>query len=128
MKDLIESTKTKHKDVIAVVYKAMAENPNKKMSELYEIARNMPAPRFYTHVSYARNMVSRLDRGVELPVMNQNKVDMYKELHRRLVEARGNKKKCYNLLHDIIETPAPCFYMELISFKNTFYKAIKNRK
>lgn len=118
----------KSKSIVNAVYKAMHENPNKKMSELYEIARKMPAPMFYVSFHVARRFVSMLDRGLDLPMLNPNRIAMYKELHRRLKKARGNKEKSYNLLEDIILSPAPEFYMDLETFRGAFYKAIKNRK
>lgn len=118
----------KSESIVNAVYKAMSENPNKKMSELYEIARKMPAPMFYVSFNVARRFVSMLDRGLDLPMLNPNRIAMYKELHRRLKKARGNKEKSYNLLEDIILSPAPEFYMDLETFRGAFYRAIKSKK
>ena len=118
----------KSKSIVNAVYKAMSENPNKKMSELYEIARKMPAPRFYVTFDKARRFVSMLDRGLDLPLKNENKKSMYKELYNRLKKKRGDKKGCYTLLEEIITSPAPEFYMDAETFKQVFYKTIRSKK
>lgn len=118
----------KGKDVVNALYKAMSENPDKKILELFDIARKFPAPCFYVTFGNARRLVSMLDRGLELPMVNENKKAMYKELHRRLNKARGDKKKCYQLLNDIINSPAPEFYMDAETFKQIFYKTIRSKK
>lgn len=118
----------KGKDVVNALYKAMSENPSKKMSELFDIARKKEAPRFYVSFDNARRFVSMLDRGLELPIVNENKRAMYKELHCRLEKARGGKARRYQLLKDIIYSPAPEFYMDSYTFGSTFYRAIKSKK
>ena len=82
----------KGKDVVNALYKAMSENPDKKILDLFDIARKMEAPRFYVTFDNARRIISMLDRGLELPLTFESKKRMYKELHRRLKMKRGNKK------------------------------------
>lgn len=118
----------KGEDIVNAFYKAMSENPDKKIGELFEIACKMPAPRFYVTFELARKYVSMLDRGLELPITNKRKLAMYQELLCRLKERRGNQKKCYNLLGEIIESPAPCFYMDAETFRIAFYKTIRSKK
>ena len=118
----------KGEDVVNALYKAMSENPDKKVRELFDIARKMEAPMFYITFNNARRFVSMLDRGLELPLTFENKKRMYQELHRRLKNKRGDNKKCYQLLEEIINSPAPEFYMDAETFKQVFYKTIRNKK
>lgn len=118
----------KGEDVVNALYKAMSENPGKEILELFDIARKMEAPRFYVTFDNARRIVSMLDRGLELPLKNENKKRRYEELHRRLKRKRGDKKKCYQLLEEIIASPAPEFYMDAETFKQVFYKTIRNKR
>ena len=74
----------KKEDCVNAFYKAMLENPDKEIFELFDIARKMEAPMFYVTFDRARRFVSMLDRGLELPLKNENKKRMYEELHRRL--------------------------------------------
>lgn len=118
----------KGEDVVNALYKAMSENPDKKVLELFDIARKMEAPSFYVTFDDARRLVSMLDRGLELPLKNENKKRMYQELYNRLKKKRGDKKLCYQLLEEIITSPAPEFYMDAETFKQVFYKTIRNKK
>ena len=118
----------KGEDIVNAFYKAMSENPDKKIGELFKIACKMPAPRFYVTFDQARRFVSLLDRELEFPLKNENKKRLYQELHRRLKRKRGDKKGCYKLLEDIIASPAPEFYMDEETFKQVFYKTIRSKK
>ena len=118
----------KGKDIVNALYKAMSENPDKKMFELFDIAQKMPAPMFYITFDKARRFVSMLDRGLELPFKNDNKKRMYQELYNRLKKKRGDKKGCYILLEEIIASPAPEFYMDVETFKQVFYKTIRSKE
>jgi hypothetical protein len=118
----------KGKDVVNALYKAMQENPDKKISELFDIARKMEAPRFYITFDNARRFVSMLDRGLELPLTFESKKRMYQELYNRLKKKRGDKKKCYFLLEEIITSSAPEFYMDAVTFEQLFYKTIRSKK
>lgn len=93
------------------------------------IAANSPAPRFYCTFENARRMVSLLDRGKELPIENEKKIQMYKELHRRFVEARNKTGvNSFSLLEDIINQPAPSFYLSLEAFRPLVYKAMNEKR
>lgn len=118
----------KGEDVVNAFYKAMSENPDKKIGELFEIARLLPASRFYVTFDNARRFVSMLDRGLELPLTFESKKRMYQELYSRLKKKRGDKKWCYTLLEEIITSPAPEFYMDAATFKDVFYKTIRSKK
>lgn len=118
----------KGEDVVNAFYKAMSENPDKKVLELFDIARKMEAPRFYVTFDNARRIISMLDRGLELPLIFESKKRMYQELYNRLKKKRGNKKQCYQLLEEIINSPAPEFYMDTETFKQIFYKTIRSKK
>lgn len=118
----------KGEDVVNALYKAMSENPDKKVLELFDIARKMEAPRFYVTFDNARRFVSMLDRGLELPLIFESKKRMYQELYNRLKKKRGDKKKCYQLLEEIITSPAPEFYMDEETFKQVFYKTIRSKR
>ena len=118
----------KKQDVVNAFYKAMSLNPDKKIGELFDIARKMEAPRFYVTFENARLFVSMLDRGLELPLTFESKKRMYQELYNRLKKKRGDKKKCYQLLEEIITSPAPEFYMDVETFKQVFYKTIMSKK
>ena len=107
--------------VVNALYKAMSENPDKKILELFDIARKFPAPCFSVTFDNARRFVSMLDRGLELPILNiRTKRDniLFPDyipawsLHRLLClyeqgytikELYNNAEECYGMLISAIE-------------------------
>ena len=119
----------KKKDWLDAFNAALAANKNLSIENIMIIAANSPAPRFYCTFENARRMVSLLDRGKELPIENEKKIQMYKELHRRFVEARNKTGvNSFSLLEDIINQPAPSFYLSLEAFRPLVYKAMNEKR
>lgn len=90
-------------------------------------AMKMGAPRFYTTFEKARRFVSLLERNKRLPLCNSNKVEMYMELHRRYQECKNNGCIGYSVLENIINQPAPSFYMNATTFRDLVYKKLNNK-
>ena len=94
------------------------------VGEAFERAAKEPAPRFFIGFSTAYRCVMELERHgkrVKEPI----KAAMYDELHRRW-KAKGVKH--YAGLEDIINEPAPSFYIEVSTFRALVYKALRNNK
>ena len=72
-----------------------------------------------------------LVRKKSLPLVNKNKVELYKELFRRYKKYRQedytNKVINYTLLEKIIEEPAPSFYIEEETFRGIIYRTLRER-
>lgn len=117
----------KKQDIVDAFHKALKQNPGLPIHQVMEIACNSPAPRFYVSYHKAARLISMLERGLPLPINNANRLAMYKELHRRLIKSRGNNPKSYHLLREIINTPAPSFYMDTFTFEQTVYKTIRDK-
>lgn len=94
------------------------------IKEAYERAAVMPAPRFFCTFAVAYKRVSELEKFGKR-VDNPMKAAMYDEIHRRW-KAKGVKH--YVVLEDIINEPAPSFYVEPDTFKELVYKAMRNHK
>lgn len=90
-------------------------------------AMKMGAPRFYTTFEKARRFVSLLERNRKLPLSNSNKIDMYNEIHRRYQECKKNGCIGYSVLENIINQPAPSFYMNATTFRDLVYKKLNNK-
>ena len=98
----------------------------KNIGEAFARAAKEPAPRFYMEFPRAYRCVMELERhGKRVP--NPQKAAMVDELHRRW-KARGVKH--YAVLEEILEEPAPSFYMTAESFRALVYRALrlKNKK
>ena len=70
-------------------------------------------------------------RKKRLPLVNKNKIEMYKELFRRYKNMREkdvhNRVINYTALEKIIEEPAPSFYLDTETFRCLLYKALRER-
>ena len=120
-------------DVINSFYESYKElkktRPFATQNEVIEYAVKSEAPRFYVTFENARRFVSLLLRKKKLPIVNENKLEMYKEIYRRYVKQMkdSNKRYKYLILEKIIEEPAPSFYLEEETFRGIIYKTLRNR-
>ena len=121
-------------DVINTFYESYKElkksKPFATQNEVIEYAVKSEAPRFYVTFENARRFVSLLLRKKKLPIVNENKLEMYKEIYRRYIKQVKdcNKRYKYLILEKIIEEPAPSFYLEEETFRGIIYKTLRNRK
>ena len=120
-------------DVINSFYDSYKElrkiKPFATQNEVIEYAAKRNAPRFYVTFENARRFISMLSRKKKLPIKNENKVAMYKEIFRRYMQQVKdcNKRYKYIILESIIEEPAPSFYLEEETFRGIIYKTIRKR-
>ena len=103
--------------------------PFATQNEVIEYAVKSEAPRFYVTFENARRFVSLLLRKKKLPIVNENKIEMYKEIYRRYIKQmkESNKRYKFLILEKIIEEPAPSFYLEEETFRGIIYKTLRNR-
>ena len=106
-------------------------DPFASLEKIIEKAASNAAPRFFVSFENARRFVSMLVRKKSLPLVNKNKVELYKELFRRYKKYRQedftNRVINYTLLEKIIEEPAPSFYIEEETFRGIIYRTLRNR-
>lgn len=120
-------------DVINSFYESYKElrkvKPFATQNEVIEYAAKRKAPRFYVTFENARRFISILARKKKLPIINENKIAMYKEIFRRYMQQvkDSNKRYKYLILEKIIEEPAPSFYLEEETFRGIIYKTIRKR-
>ena len=120
-------------DVINSFYESYKElkktRPFATQNEVIEHAVKSEAPRFYVTFENARRFFSLLLRKKKLPIVNENKLEMYKEIYRRYIKQMKdcNKRYKYLILEKIIEEPAPSFYLEEETFRGIIYKTLRNR-
>lgn len=97
--------------------------------DVIEAMMSMPAPRFYTSLSTAQRIISRMYRGLYVRFSNKNKESMYKEILSRTKKAlgRGDIKSYVDIEH-ILEQQAPSYYVTKVTMKTVVYQSIKNAK
>lgn len=86
-----------------------------RLDEIGEKIVNSPAPRFWVSEERAATVVSAIMRG--LPVLKSMlpaKREMFTEIHRRVMALKKihPDRFLYELVHEVVNSPAPKFYME----------------
>lgn len=101
-----------------------------RLADIGERVVNSPAPRFWVSEERAAIVVSAILRGKPaLDAMRPSKREMYQEIHRRvmlLMEERPGSSLCA-LVAEVVNSPAPKFYMKASSALERLYK-IRNGK
>ena len=122
----------RRQDIIDSFFNSLKElrktRPFVTQNEVIEHAARSTAPRFYVTFENARRFVSLLMRGKRLPIVNKNKVEMYKEIYRRYkqrVKECGERYR-YVILDEIIREPAPSFYLDVETFRGIVYRSLRN--
>lgn len=122
------------KDVIESFFKSLKEvrkpRPFATQNEIIQHAMKGEAPRFYVTFENARRFVSMLMRKKKLPIINENKLAMYKEIYKRYIERVKDCSRRYKylILETIIEEPAPSFYLDHETFRDIVYRTIRKRQ
>ena len=78
------------KTFFETVKKMSASNPCVTNKEILAKAVNEEAPRFFINYESARRFISLMARKKKLPVVNKNKLAMYKEIYRRYKERNND--------------------------------------
>ena len=122
------------KDVISAFFETMKEvrtsNPLATQNEIIEMAVKKNAPRFYVTFENARRYISLMTRKKRLPLVNKNKMEMYREIYNRYLKRIKETSSHYRyvILEKIIEEPAPSFYLDEETFRGIIYKTLRERK
>ena len=103
--------------------------PYATQEEIIRHAVKSEAPRFYVTFENARRFISLMSRKKKLPLINTNKLEMYKEIYRRYIQRAKDCSKRYKyiILEQIIEEPAPSFYLDEQSFRGIVYRTLRER-
>lgn len=96
-----------------------------RLSEAGKKIVNSPAPRFWVSEERAAAVVSAIMRGK--PVLNSmrpSKREMFQEIHRRVLLLKSQRpQRCLSdLVYEVVNSPAPKFYMEPSSALERLFK------
>lgn len=115
-------------DVVNAYYNSMkivlSRNPEARRDDILNETIKKTAPRFYITFENARRFVSMLNRGMEIPITNENKRMMYNEIYRRFKERKSDD---YGILRDILDEPAPSFYLSYWEVSGIIYKYLRKK-
>ncbi|MDE7402683.1 MAG: hypothetical protein K2M87_04640 [Muribaculaceae bacterium] len=128
--DFIEQ---RDKELYAAFLEALKNPECKSLAEMHELAANTPCSRFWVSEQRAALVVSEIYRfGADKALADAfpQRKRMYLEIFRRVVQLRSQKSELC-LLHavaEVIEQPAPEFYLTPLSSKITIYKIARRRR
>lgn len=108
----------------------VSKDPFVSQREIAEHAVKSIAPRFFTTYENARRIISLMIRRKKIPIINKNRIEMYKEIYKRFIKRSKENLYSYGsykLLEDIINSPAPSFYMNINTFQGILYKTLRER-
>ncbi len=98
-----------------------------RMHEVFEHIVNQPCRRFWVSNMRAAVVISRMMRGKKLHNMRPPKKEMFQEILRRVVELKESHSgvSLFQLVANVVEQPAPKFYLSPSAAKIMVYKAKK---
>ena len=98
-----------------------------RMAEVFEYIVNQPCRRFWVSEIRASIVISDMLKGDSLNKMHPAKREMFREIYERVLRLRDRKPgvPLLHLVSEVVQQPAPKFYISPGSVKMMFYKARK---
>lgn len=96
-----------------------------RLNEIGKRIVNSPSPRFWVSEERAAAVISAIMRGKPiLATMRPTKREMFEEIHKRVLDLkRLHPDWCLcELIHEVVNSPAPKFYMEVSSALERLFK------
>ena len=117
-------------DLTEAFFALLRQYPEKKIEDVIKMVPLQKAPRFYVSFETARRRLSCIKKGTLIFKSNTNKIKLYAEIYKRwkaLNNGTDFKNNSYTCLHDIINSPAPCFYIDFHTASGIIYKYLRKK-
>ena len=110
---ILEFTEQRNKELLETYKNYLDRHYLYVMPEIHKMVAESPFSRFWVSEERASIVVSAMLAGKPLPRMNKNKLEMFKEIFTRFLQLKKifPKRSVYDLVFDIVNQPAPKFYM-----------------
>lgn len=125
---ILEFTRERNADLMRAYRHQIRRARHIRMKDIGAAIVNMPAARFWVSEERATIVVSALLSGRDLPGnMRPTKCEMFSEIYHRVLRLRRERPKAsvFDLVCEVVNSPAPKFYMLPRSAMDIIYK-IKN--
>lgn len=124
---ILDFTRERNADLMRAFRACLHEADTIVMPRIFELVAESPASRFWVSEERAAIVISAMAAGKPLLRMRSNKREMFEEIYRRfLIERKKHpKKSIYELVTDIVNQPAPKFYLTPRTVGEFIYR-IKN--
>lgn len=80
------------------------------MSKIYKAVAKSPCKRFWISEKRALEVITSMLKGDTISYMSVNKQLMFYEIFRRVVRRMG-EGDLKTIVEDVVQSPAPCFFM-----------------
>lgn len=110
---IFEYEDARNQDLMRAYRELMSTTRYIKMSDIYRRVVDMPSQRFWVSEERAAIVVSNMLKGRSIDQMRPNKREMFEEICRRVRELQKERPEetVYNLVFDVVGSPAPKFYL-----------------
>ena len=118
------------RDLTETFFKLLRQYPEKKTDDVIKMVPLQKAPRFYVSFETTRRRLSRIKKGEPVFKINTNKIKLYAEIYKRwkaLNNGTDFNNNSYACLHDIINSPASCFYIDFQTARAIIYKYLRKK-
>ena len=115
-----EYTDARNEDLMRAFFHQLESNKGKPLTtEFYQSVVDMPSRRFWVSEERAAIVVTTIIKGSKLETMRPSKREMYFEIYNRVLELRKQDPDAsvFNLTFEVVNGPAPKFYLEPSSAK-----------
>lgn len=121
-----EYAKERDNDIMRAYLQLIRECDTIELQNIFRQVVNMPSKRFWVSAERAAIVVSRMMKGDKLLDMRPTKREMFEEIYRRVMKLKeSSSASIYELTIEVVQEPAPKFYLTTGSAKVIIYKAKK---
>lgn len=121
----LEFTRERNRELLRAFRRECAKVSHVRLREIGIRVVNSPAPRFWVSEYRAMVVCSQLARGIPvLDTMRPTKREMFTEIYRRVcdLKRRQPNRPLIDLASEVVNSPAPKFYMEPSSALERLFK------
>lgn len=124
----VEFTEARNADLMRVYRSKIAQAKHIVVTDIFREVALSPSRRFWVSEERAAVVIAAMEAGKSIDYMTHNKRLMFEEIYRRYVLARQNDKTTAlcRLVADIVNQPAPQFYLTVRSVAEFIYR-MKNK-
>lgn len=121
-----EYAKERDNDIMRAYLQLLRECDIIEPQNIFRKVVNMPSKRFWVSAERAAIVVSKMMKGDKLLDMRPTKREMFEEIYRRVMKLKEfSSASIYELAIEVVQEPAPKFYLTTGSAKVIIYKAKK---
>ena len=119
-----EYTEQRNNDVMRAYFEQLGRRRRIQLPVVFRELVDSPSKRFWVTAERAAIVISDMIRGDNLDGMRPLKKEMYIEIYNRVMKLKEQfpKRSIYELVFEVVQQPAPKFYLTAGSARFIYYK------